>query len=78
MATRMEMTATAILCRVGSSWLLSQLITSVAAKYLNHDHSMGIGKTVLEKYTKNVQTSFKKTWVLVCIFTSGGAISFGS
>lgn len=32
--TSRQMTATAILWRVGSSWLLSQLITSVAAEYL--------------------------------------------
>lgn len=36
LATRTEMTATAILWSVGSSWLLSQFITSVAAKYLKH------------------------------------------
>lgn len=39
LATRTEMTATAILWRVGSSWLLSQFITSVAAKYLKHEQT---------------------------------------
>lgn len=33
----MEMTATAILWRVGSSWLLSRLMTIMAAEYLNHE-----------------------------------------
>lgn len=42
-ATRTEMTATAILCRVGSSWLLSHLITNMAAKYLSREQSMDQG-----------------------------------
>lgn len=52
LATRMEMTATAILWRVGSSWLLSQLITIVAAKYLNHDHSVVVRNILKEHFYK--------------------------
>lgn len=67
LATRTEMTATAILCRVGSSWLLSQLITSVAAKYLKHgtqceEQRQGLGKSDL---------SFPR-------IASGGTFSFGA
>lgn len=64
LATRMEMTATAILCRVGSSWLLSQLITSIAAKYLKHDSSVDIRNTVLQKYTSDAQQNLVKSSLL--------------
>lgn len=60
----MEMTATAILCRVGSSWLLSQLITSIAAKYLKHDSSVDIRNTVLQKYTSDAQQNLVKSSLL--------------
>lgn len=65
------MTATAILWRAGSSWLLRQLITRVAAKYLNHDHSVRMWGTEKDR---NTPGKINSLWHFG---TSAGTISFG-